>query len=303
MIRKCAGTFGWLMLGVLALPAAAGAVPYTYAYVRDSAQPGGTTSQTRLDGGTAAASRSGPTEGGSHQGMAQTTIGTNQVYARRNTLGTIHSTEAVSNWAINFGLSQDATLTIHFGWEVILDEPAADCSGSCPNEATVDPFDTRGSSASWSLAVGAPQNPTYYADLSITNNILGPGECLETRGANPTGSTNHCQGDHVTAGALVFDFFAGGPARNTLSVNMFAAAHGLATVDSYGTFEILGIIVPDGVTWTYDSVAGNPLNFQYAAVPPPPPVPEPGLLLTSLAGLCFVARRRQSRRSDWREHE
>ncbi|HYP05568.1 MAG TPA: hypothetical protein VER03_04965 [Bryobacteraceae bacterium] len=49
-----------------------------------------------------------------------------------------------------------------------------------------------------------------------------------------------------------------------LEGRMYAGADGInATTDGYPTGKIVCVIVPDGVTWTYEAgVAGNPLNLQ-----------------------------------------
>lgn len=86
------------------------------------------------------------------------------------------------------------------------------------------------------------------------------------------------------------------------STNRLALNMGVSTssgiVDASHTVRILRIIVPDGITWSYeDGLAGNPLNFQYAGDPPTSEVPEPGTYLLSAVGLAGIGvlRRRQPR--------
>ena len=84
------------------------------------------------------------------------------------------------------------------------------------------------------------------------------------------------------------DDFLGGfhAGANSLHSFLRGEAFGDSTTDASNTFKILGIQVPDGVTWQYGSdVTGNPLNFHYAEVGPgPSEVPEPSSLFIAHSG-------------------
>lgn len=65
--------------------------------------------------------------------------------------------------------------------------------------------------------------------------------------------------------------------------------------DGFNTAYVNRIVVPNGVTWQYPDLAGNPLNFQYASAPSS--VPEPGtwaLLGLGLMGIAAVRRRNKN---------
>ncbi|MBS1824742.1 MAG: hypothetical protein JST93_05440 [Acidobacteria bacterium] len=73
---------------------------------------------------------------------------------------------------------------------------------------------------------------------------------------------------------------------NNLFLSVSASVFNGGWVDAYNTVTINRIIVPDGVTWAYDGISGNPLNFQYAS---DSTVPEPAAVQLLGAGLALAA--------------
>jgi hypothetical protein len=74
--------------------------------------------------------------------------------------------------------------------------------------------------------------------------------------------------------------------NNLLTLAVSASAFGNAVSDAYNTVTVQSIIVPNGISWSYNGLAGNPLNFQYA--PDTSGVPEPGGMTLSGLGLIAV---------------
>lgn len=80
--------------------------------------------------------------------------------------------------------------------------------------------------------------------------------------------------------------------NNRLTLSVQAGLFGSGSVDAFNTVTVQSIIVPNGISWQYQGIAGNPLNFQHATTA----VPEPAtlwLVTTGLAGV--VVRRRRVR--------
>ncbi|MBX9602910.1 MAG: PEP-CTERM sorting domain-containing protein [Bryobacteraceae bacterium] len=80
--------------------------------------------------------------------------------------------------------------------------------------------------------------------------------------------------------------------NNRLYLNVGASNFGGGLVDAFNTVWIHRIIVPDGINWNYQDLAGNPLNFQHASATA---VPEPGSLALLSTGLLVVIVRGRRR--------
>lgn len=260
-----------IIAGVLLTAGPSAAVPITHAnIINNDAAPDD--KEQNLDGSPASAQ----SIGAGYAGRAHAEIGLNRAFSSRQSTELISETLAVSMWSVGFTLSHDANLILNYAWDVTLSETAPPTSQP-PHY---------GSSASFIYYLANPFNPVYYVGLTAQNNPIGASECNETRGANTTGNINFCDGYHAASGALTWNFRAG--FQHRIEGYMETRTSGLAaTSDAFQSGKVLSIIVPDGVTWTYEAgVTGNPLNLQYEAAA----VPEPGsmsLLGFGAAGLAF----------------
>lgn len=102
-----------------------------------------------------------------------------------------------------------------------------------------------------------------------------------------------CSGSHVGTFSRTVSAQIGN--NNRLGFDMSGAIFGSGLIDAAHTVLVSGITVPDGITWSYNSLTGNPLNFQYATTAAT--TPEPGSLALALTGFGFLMFVRRVRRS------
>ncbi|MBM3786975.1 MAG: PEP-CTERM sorting domain-containing protein [Acidobacteria bacterium] len=147
----------------------------------------------------------------------------------------------------------------------------------------------------YDLAINAGVNSQAEFRMVANNNVLFP---FIIRIAT-NGLGNRCD-DIPPPGACQAGFHSGiysftdpfgysvGP-NNRIYLSVQGSVFGSGFVDAANTVTVQSVIVPDGITWAYDTgIDGNPLNFQYASGA----VPEPasyallgsGLLLAALFG-------------------
>ena len=187
---------------------------------------------------------------------------------------------AASQFDVDFMLSGDATLAIgyHYDVNLVLDYPGA---------------------ASYKFGIATTSTANHIVDaggtawtyLAIGNTTGGMGDdhadaCPEFAGLQAAGT---CAFHHEDTGVLTVPFSAG---PNHLEVALFTGAVKGGTSDGFHTGLISGITVPDGITFTYSDLSGNPLNVHAASA-----VPEPASWVLSgtafsLMGFLLARRRR-----------
>ncbi|MBL8173732.1 MAG: hypothetical protein JNK48_03630 [Bryobacterales bacterium] len=131
-------------------------------------------------------------------------------------------------------------------------------------------------------------NYDYFGPFQISINTHGfsPNRC------DDIGNTGPCMsGPHSGVWTRTVQASAG--PNNRLSLGVSGSVYGGGWVDAYNTVRINRIIVPDGVTWSYDDISGNPLNFQYDN---DTNVPEPAVAHLLAAGLAVAAILRSRRK-------
>jgi hypothetical protein len=179
---------------------------------------------------------------------------------------------ATATFWVDFTLSSDAILAIGYHYDALLSTEYPGGAGykfgistSSPNNNITDPG----------------QNAWTY--LARGNSTGGMGDdhadfCPEFVGVQPWPT---CSFHHGDSGVLRVPFQAG-PNHLSVLINVTAARN--AEADAYNTGEITGITVPDGVTFTYSDLSGNPLNVQSAGAAAATPEPS-----TWALGLCGIA--------------
>lgn len=208
---------------------------------------------------------------------AVTDYGLNKAYATSSDPNT--NMKALSDWVVNFTLSGNGLtpgtpvpLNVEYIYDANVGVSAA----------------TGHADFSFRLGPNAQGGTIFFG---VSSSTWGGGFMDQCPTRFPQG------GDHPP-GACAGDFAGNGFATDTLSVigsntiEGFLEANGSGgTSDAFNTFRILGIVVPDGVDWSYGSgVTGNPLNFQHAATSA---VPEPstfGLLGGVMATLLLFRK-------------
>jgi hypothetical protein len=168
---------------------------------------------------------------------------------------------ATSDWQIGFTLSENGLplntfvpLTISYSYDFTLS--AFGGFGSPSTGYVVGAaYGIAGNNASQGNLFEVFQvSATSNADGSVESckskipGAAGPQACLGSYSAS--GTVTPLTNFHIGDNRIESEITAGGA---------------LGAVDAYNTGLIVGILVPDGVTWTYDpGITGNPLNFHYA---------------------------------------
>jgi hypothetical protein len=127
---------------------------------------------------------------------------------------------------------------------------------------------------------------TRYVQTSSYDNPFGGNNC-----PNPAPTIPSCNGRY--SGTILLPFSARinsttGPNRFGLELDSRASA---GVSDAYNTVKIGTTILASNLGFSYADLGGNPMNFGYDAVPPPPAVPEPATLSMAGLGLVMIARR------------
>lgn len=200
----------------------------------------------------------GQSNGGN--GSAQTDYGINKVIA---TSGAGGGMNAYSEWMVVYGLAGgqagstvDLVVTLAYDVTVIAGLGTAGFRMVVNNDF-FGPYDIR----------------------TTTDGFLGD-SCFDRPGQNALGA---CAGNHNGTVSRIIQATINPNNRLTLLVS--ASTFGSATADAFNTVTVQSVIVPDGISWSYNGLAGNPLNFQYA--PDTSGVPEPAGVV--LAGLGLIA--------------
>jgi hypothetical protein len=202
---------------------------------------------------------------------ASTDFGIDKVYATGPGSGT---GAATSQWLVHFGLGGapsgtqvDLTLTMNY-----------------------DVFISAGSNNSESGFEMYPGANTLAAFL-IRTTTDGLGDtCSDRPGFTAQGA---CSGMHQGSWSWVIPATVG--SDNILTFTADAGVYGTGLVDAYHTATVQSIVVPDGITWSYPNLGGNPLNFESESTT----VPEPSALGELGLGIILigVVRRRMRSRS------
>jgi hypothetical protein len=127
---------------------------------------------------------------------------------------------------------------------------------------------------------------TRYVQYSSYDNPFGGNNC-----PNPAPTIPSCNGTYRGEFFLSMTALVNSTSANTFSLIADSrAAAGIS--DAYHTILIGSTIIPSNLAFSYSDVNGNPMNFQYAGVTPPPAVPEPATLSLSVIGLGMMLSRK-----------
>jgi hypothetical protein len=222
------------------------------------------------------------TGSGGNLAKAVTDYGVNKAYATSTDPNNFF--QAISDWGINFMLSGNGLTP---GTSVPL-------SIQYSYDANVGTTNAQGNAA-FSFRIGPNALGQNQDIFRARSNTFGGGffdEC-ETRfpqgGDHPPGA---CAGSFSGTGFVTDSQTVIG--QNFLEA-MLTVNTGAGTADAFSTGLILGIIVPDGVTWTYSpGITGNPLNFEHATSSA---VPEPStwaFLIVAWGAMLFQRSRKSS---------
>jgi len=189
------------------------------------------------------------------------------------------SSASQAEWEVDFRLFGPGPVTLAIAYEY---DAAIAASPASQNSNSSGDF-------SYWLDSSVQQHVFYFEGFTDTQfddrcQDRGPG-------ALPPGA---CAGVHQGAGVAFVTFQPDTPASLHAYLNTATLSGGSAL--AFNTGRVTGITVPDGVTWRYDDLDGNPLNFHHATVSP---VPEPSVWASfamGLAALGHVVRRRRARR-------
>jgi hypothetical protein len=127
---------------------------------------------------------------------------------------------------------------------------------------------------------------TRYVQYSSYDNPFGGNNC-----PNPAPTIPSCNGHYQGEFFLPMTALVNSTSANRFS--LIANSRSAAGIsDAYNTILIGNTIIPSNLAFSYADLNGNPMNFQYAGITPPPAIPEPATLSLSVIGLGMVLSRK-----------
>ncbi len=247
---------------------------YVYALV---STPYGT--EQVYDPTLASRSRSGfdSITGANYTAQAQTLYGVNKAFASAGATNQFIYPQAQSEWSVNFNLlgAPDGTalqLRVNIDYDFTLD---------------------RGTSlASFDLEINDDgYHPHRFYAHTTTNGFDSEG-CFDRPGVTAQ-MFGQCGGGHAGTISALIPYTTGLNRYLKVTVGVNAAASAVSA--AFNTARISSVTLPDGFTWAYTDLTGNPLNFRNArdgtgAVPEPATA---GVLGLGLCGILVTAARKK----------
>lgn len=196
---------------------------------------------------------------------------------------------AYSGFHVDFNLSAPTTIDVYYHYSALISENASQgpsgahykfgIEADSPSSTSLDP----GGTAFVYLAMGNTEDAWDGAPHDY---------CPERTGLQSAGT---CSGTHTDTGVLHVKYDHA--TNNFLAAEFWTGAGTGGVTDGFNTGQITRVVIPDGITFTYSDLSGNPLNVQYAssaAAPEPAALGGFGLLLLGIG----TAARRIKRASD-----
>lgn len=198
--------------------------------------------------------------------------------------GGAYSGSTSAQYIINFSLSDPnlpantpITLSVPVNYDVTLSVNGGGSGGSA-------------NGVDFALYLDSAVNPFWLYRVASSSDSSG-NIC-----SNPAASLPSCNGRYVgTVTASLNTFINGGTQRLWITANDQATLNssGGASVDALHTVTLGSILLPNGVSYVYDSgITGNPANFTYATTPSPVPEPSGLMLMAGGLGLFWRGRRK-----------
>lgn len=227
---------------------------------------------TSADGTINSINREGP----GYSARAQALFGVNRAFASGNFAPSLEFSTAVqadAAWSVNFnllGVARGATvpITINIDYDFSI---IAVGDGGANFRLIVNSVDT--------VLFARTQNRGFGGDA-----------CPLVPGTRPIGS---CAGPHAGTVSRTLQYSAG--PNQVLSLTAIAQIGLAGTTDAYNTARVTSVVIPDGVTFEYVDVAGNPLNVRNASQTGGADVPEPatlGMLAAGMGGILLAKAKR-----------
>lgn len=265
-----------LACGLLTLASAPVAhASYTYAIVQG---PFGT--NQAYDANTISRSAGGvdSSTGASYAAQAQTSYGVNKASVSVGAATSFILVQAQSEWSVNFDLlgapaDTPLQLRVNIDYDFTL---------------------SRGASfATFDLEINDDGYHPYRYYVNTTTNGFDTESCFDRPGVTAQ-MFGQCGGAHSGTISALIPYTTG--LNRFLKVAVGVGASRSAFSDAFNTARISSVTLPDGFTWAYTDLSGNPLNFRNAS-DSTGDVPEPataGLLGLGICGILMTAARRKN---------